>query len=462
MHIVLCYFCSHLRSFDQSDHNYNYLFIFRNVIEGKKFDEELTVSHEFFKKLEKTARQITRKFKACFIRTNQEQLRKHISNKYFNCIEQILNIIVNYGKVNPFIVNRRNINEGVNKISQVILKDFYRKVWSTKILHNQIDAIIVDRNLMQFTPESRNHNNEFDITKIFSENIVKSWSEEFVDNCTDISLETLKTLYRTNVNNKKKMEECYCKFPSQHSIVITEEDYRCLEDRKEINDQIINFFLTYLVLEKFNKRSVKLFDTHFYEALSKSKESFERVLKYRNKEDIFEKDFFIVPVHKNLGRDVNHWFLTIIFFPVNIRNYKQTEEPTDYNEDRIKEKIQKREPFILTFDSLRLTNTDHHKHLRHFLSCKLNVSCAHIPSWFAEVKEQEDNYSCGIYLMYYCQIFLENQQPPYIFEDSKFKEKRAEIAEVIRRLSKKQERKVDFPQINFDLSKKTGRNRLKK
>ena len=96
----MCYFCSHLRSFDQSDHNYNYLFIFRNVIEGKKFDEELTVSHEFFKKLEKTARQITRKFKTCFIRTNQEQLRKHISNKYFNCIEQILNIIVNYGKVN--------------------------------------------------------------------------------------------------------------------------------------------------------------------------------------------------------------------------------------------------------------------------------------------------------------------------------------------------------------------------
>lgn len=115
------------------------------------------------------------------------------------------------------------------------------------------------------------------------------------------------------------------------AISISVEDYMCLECGEFLNDVIINFFLKYFfqeILTEEQREKTFIFDTFFYEVLmaKSSRQSiptlgktvaqkrYERVEKCTQYDNIFEKDFVIVPINRSL-----HWFLAIICFPGLIR-----------------------------------------------------------------------------------------------------------------------------------------------
>lgn len=111
-------------------------------------------------------------------------------------------------------------------------------------------------------------------------------------------------------------------------ISITMPDFKCLAVDEFLNDVIINFYLQFItreVLTEEQEKKTHIFNTFFYEALSKApiknhnetdsnlsiaQMRYERVEKWTKHVNLFEKDFIIVPINQHM-----HWFLAIICFP---------------------------------------------------------------------------------------------------------------------------------------------------
>ncbi|KAL1378285.1 hypothetical protein pipiens_015681 [Culex pipiens pipiens] len=112
-------------------------------------------------------------------------------------------------------------------------------------------------------------------------------------------------------------------------ISINTEDYMCLAIDQYLNDVIIDFYLNYLKLELLKaeeRRNIHIFSTFFYkrlttigtrqrgqdkdQKLTAAQKRHARVASWTKKENIFEKDFVIIPINEQ-----SHWFLAIICFP---------------------------------------------------------------------------------------------------------------------------------------------------
>lgn len=112
-------------------------------------------------------------------------------------------------------------------------------------------------------------------------------------------------------------------------ISINTEDYMCLAIDQYLNDVIIDFYLNYLKLELLKpeeRRNIHIFSTFFYKRLTTigtrqrgqdkdqkmtaAQKRHARVASWTKKENIFEKDFVIIPINEQ-----SHWFLAIICFP---------------------------------------------------------------------------------------------------------------------------------------------------
>lgn len=112
-------------------------------------------------------------------------------------------------------------------------------------------------------------------------------------------------------------------------ISINTEDYMCLAIDQYLNDVIIDFYLNYLKLELLKdseRRRIHIFSTFFYkrlttlgtrqrgqdkdQKLTAAQKRHARVASWTKKENIFEKDFIIIPINEQ-----SHWFLAIICFP---------------------------------------------------------------------------------------------------------------------------------------------------
>lgn len=109
-------------------------------------------------------------------------------------------------------------------------------------------------------------------------------------------------------------------------ITITAYDYLCLGSDNYLNDVIIDFFLKYVHKEKLTElqqNKTHIFSQFFYKRLTtlttvpKDQKSFtaaqkrhQRVQSWTKNDNIFEKDFVIVPINEQ-----SHWFLAIICFP---------------------------------------------------------------------------------------------------------------------------------------------------
>ncbi|KAJ8897828.1 hypothetical protein PR048_003181 [Dryococelus australis] len=115
--------------------------------------------------------------------------------------------------------------------------------------------------------------------------------------------------------------------PAPGGIAINTGDYACLEVDQFLNDIIIDFYLNYLmisVLSEYDQSRTFVFSTFFYKRLisptsyafesdpnlSPAEKRHRRVKSWTKNVNLFEKDFIVIPINKDL-----HWFLAIICFP---------------------------------------------------------------------------------------------------------------------------------------------------
>ncbi|XP_066434301.1 sentrin-specific protease 7 isoform X2 [Eleutherodactylus coqui] len=115
--------------------------------------------------------------------------------------------------------------------------------------------------------------------------------------------------------------------PTKGGLAVTNEDLECLEHGQFLNDVIIDFYLKYLLLEKFPAHFAErchIFSSFFFRCLTRkdnvrnddnsempaSQRRHHKVKTWTRHVDIFTKDFIFVPVNENC-----HWYLVVICFP---------------------------------------------------------------------------------------------------------------------------------------------------
>ncbi|XP_055323757.1 uncharacterized protein LOC129578745 [Sitodiplosis mosellana] len=188
------------------------------------------------------------------------------------------------------------------------------------------------------------------------------------------------------------------------NIEITEDDLNCLRAHRYLNDKIINFYLKYMyrmMLTPEQQRRVHIFDSFFSEALDQMDEA--RTVRWLRRVNIFEKDFLLVPVNID-----EHWFLMIICYPMNVGG-------------KHGESAMRRRSRILTLDSMPLHAHDKKpqmlRYLRNFIRCACVVQrhmseeeignlTTRLQNVDVDVKEQVNNFDCGIHLLANAEKFL--------------------------------------------------------
>ncbi|CAG9317443.1 unnamed protein product [Blepharisma stoltei] len=182
---------------------------------------------------------------------------------------------------------------------------------------------------------------------------------------------------------------------SKSSITIRESDFSRLNPIEFLNDNLVDFFIKYFITES-NKDNFFAFSSFFYVSIVES--GYDKVLKWNKGCDIFEKDFWIIPIADN-----NHWLLLIVAYPqyVFIENSE----------------IQ---PAILLFDSLSFGMED----LAHMVRIYIGLEWAQkqgleydsvqeddIPLVIPSVPQQNNWWDCGIYVINYAKKFIESPEP---------------------------------------------------
>ncbi|PUZ61256.1 hypothetical protein GQ55_4G261200 [Panicum hallii var. hallii] len=203
-------------------------------------------------------------------------------------------------------------------------------------------------------------------------------------------------------------------YPSRehpNAVEISSDDIRCLQPESLLSSPIMNFYIMYLQ-EPMSPISrprgeYHIFNTYFFsklEAMTSKEDKTTYFLKLRRwwkGVDIFEKAYVLLPVHAE-----THWSLVIICMPT--------------KEDQAG-------PIILHLDSLkfhssRLIFSVVSRFLKEEWNClKENVSSAECPLretvWknfprkiekkTIEVPQQENDYDCGLFVLYYMQRFIQ-------------------------------------------------------
>ncbi|XP_031631330.1 probable ubiquitin-like-specific protease 2A [Contarinia nasturtii] len=222
------------------------------------------------------------------------------------------------------------------------------------------------------------------------------------------------------------------------NIQITEDDLKCLKASKYFNDKIINFYLKYMyrtLLTVEQQSKVHIFDSFFAEALDQMDES--RTIRWLRRVNIFEKDYLLIPVNVD-----EHWFIMVICYPMNV----------GFCHSSVLHR-----PRILTLDSMPHHSQDKMKTLirlvHNFIRCacvvQLNMTAEQIGNLSirmqnvnVDVKEQSNNFDCGIHLLLNAEKFLidsfgisENVANAGVeFRLSQARAKRPAIRNLIRRL----------------------------
>lgn len=216
-------------------------------------------------------------------------------------------------------------------------------------------------------------------------------------------------------------------------------DYKTLGGENYLNDVIINFYLSYIHNELLNhdlRSKVSLFSTNFYTQLNdgKSKRKHDNVAKWTKNQNIFEKEYIIIPIN---DKEMKHWYLAIICFP-------SDPEPSS----------SKRDPCILLFDSLGgAWRTEVFDVLRDYLTEEYKAKNPHaerkifnkenMVGQVMNVPQQPNLFDCGLFLLQNVEHFFKEPLQDFCFPIKSLRNwyspeivsrKREEISNVIKQL----------------------------
>lgn len=96
----------------------------------------------------------------------------------------------------------------------------------------------------------------------------------------------------------------------KYSIIVTGRNYMSLISNSWLDDSIINFFMRWLMFQRFpgdNSCKVHVFNTHFLSFLERQGYTDDLKRWLRNAGDIFDKKFLIFPCHT-----MSHWSLLVV------------------------------------------------------------------------------------------------------------------------------------------------------
>lgn len=199
------------------------------------------------------------------------------------------------------------------------------------------------------------------------------------------------------------------------AVSICKRDIQLLQPETFINDTIIDFYMKYLKnkLKHEEMHRFHLFNSFFFRKLadldkdpSRVREgnvAFERVRKWTRKVNLFEKDYIFIPVNFRF-----HWSLIVICHPGEVVKLKDE-----------KMKTLLKVPCILHMDSIKgshrgLKNLfqsylleewkERHKELVEDVSSKF----WNLPFLDLELPQQENSFDCGLFLLHYAELFMEN------------------------------------------------------
>jgi len=277
--------------------------------------------------------------------------------------------------------------------------------------------------------------------------------------------------------------------------IITEHDYKTLADEEYLNDNIINFYLTWLYekLSDKHKSMIHMYSSYFYSRLkskprkknkhkhvdktkTKAEQEYERVKSWTKKIDIFEKRMLIIPICEE-----SHWYLVIVCNPGHVLSQsreKDFEKKRKYQKDV--EETKGRNPFIMVLDSLGGSHSTAVSKIRSYLMME-HLEKRKLPKNFGKDKMgekhppipyQPNSCDCGLFLLHYVElifrdpdVFLGAILPDLSkwFNTSDVEYKREDIANLIKEVaSQDNSRKVKFPKIKMPSREEKEEDRKKR
>ncbi|KAL5226022.1 hypothetical protein ABZP36_012661 [Zizania latifolia] len=203
----------------------------------------------------------------------------------------------------------------------------------------------------------------------------------------------------------------YPSWDNPSSVELSHDDIKCLEPESLLSSPILNFYIMYLQGSTPSTSRLRgkyhIFNTYFFsklEALTSKVDQAAYFLKLRRwwkGVDIFQKAYLIFPVHAD-----THWSLVIICMPTK----EDKSGPIILHLDSLKFHSSK---FILSiverflkeeWNYMKETGSleDFHLHESVWKNLPRNIWKKSI-----EVPQQENDYDCGLFVLYYMKRFIE-------------------------------------------------------
>ncbi|XP_011043058.1 PREDICTED: probable ubiquitin-like-specific protease 2B isoform X7 [Populus euphratica] len=198
------------------------------------------------------------------------------------------------------------------------------------------------------------------------------------------------------------------------AVSISKRDVELLQPETFINDTIIDFYIQYLKnkIQPDDRQRFHFFNSFFFRKLAdldkgpsnacEGRIAFQRVRKWTRKLNVFEKDYIFIPVNYSL-----HWSLIVICHPGEVVHSREDESGNS-----------RKVPCILHMDSIRGS----HKGLKNLIQSYLYEEWRerhnetvddtlskflHLRFVALELPQQENLYDCGLFLLHYVELFLE-------------------------------------------------------
>lgn len=224
--------------------------------------------------------------------------------------------------------------------------------------------------------------------------------------------------HRISARRKKDIRIYYPERDHPESVEICLSDMDCLAPFSYLSSAIMNFYIQYLQRSEFlrteHRNDYHFFNTFFYSKLEEALESqskqedgnsFAKLRRWFKGVNIFEKAYIFFPIHA-----CQHWSLAIISIPA--REYEAG-------------------PIILHLDSLGLhTSRTIFENIRSYLKAewehlKHSEVQAEVPIaekiWKElplkieekqiQVPQQENDYDCGLFVLFFMERFIEEAPP---------------------------------------------------